>query len=113
MGPSTPKIRSPQRLFPKDVSETDTITFDYSSSLSESETIVSAVVLVSVLGDVRDPSPQATFNGVCAISGSSVLQSVTGGLRNVEYLFSCRASLSSGRVLLSSKILPVIQEGQS
>lgn len=103
--------RSVQRLFPKDVGENDVLSFDYTESLVDDETVDSAVITVSTLSGV-DASPSSMLSGSPQATSPFVLQAITDGVRNVEYLFYCKATTSSGRVLVAAGVLPVILSGQ-
>ena len=103
--------RSPELLLPKDVGETDVLTFDYTDSLAEDELILSATVTITVVQGV-DASPSAVLSGGAQIATPYALQRVIGGVRNVTYLVSCAAVTDDSRTLVVAGLLPVIAMGQ-
>ena len=64
--------------------ENELFTFDYSPIIASGETINSASCTVQVK-DGSDSSPSAILVGTPAISGSQVVQRVSGGLNGVTY----------------------------
>ena len=95
-------------LDPKDISETDTITFDFSLILNMGDTIVSASC-VSDLFSGSDPAPGGVLSGAPQVVALTVLQQVTGGLDGNNYTIRCTITSAAGRVLTQSCNLPVIQ----
>lgn len=93
---------------PKDVLEKDVISFTFASSMDVGETITTAEIDVEVFSGV-DASPMATKSGSHNISATAVTQLVQGGVQDTSYLYRCKATLSSGRVLISCGILPVVR----
>ena len=94
----------------KDPSETVTITFMFGSEILVGETITGQTVtcvLLSGPATSEDPTPSAVLNGVPTVSGTNVMQSVTGGLDQNVYFLKCTATLSSGRVLVRKASLPI------
>lgn len=104
-------VRAVEVLTPKDTGETDTLWFDYSAELADGETLVSAVITVSVLSGT-DASPSSLLFGSPTVSGGYILQSITGGVRNVNYLIRCLASTSAGRILAAVASMEVVTLGQ-
>ncbi len=103
--------RSPELLLPKDVAETDVITFDFAESLGEDEVILGATVDVSVAKGL-DATPMSIRSGSAQVATPVVLQQVVGGVRNTEYLLVCAATTDSGRILVVAGLLPVVSLGQ-
>jgi hypothetical protein len=86
--------------------ETVTLTFDLSADLAPNETLSSPVSSVAlVLG--TDPTPQAFLSGAPIVSGSTILQSVTGGVLQAQYNVRACANTSAGRVLCLAGVIPV------
>lgn len=100
--------RQNARLDPKDVGETDVITFDFSLVLNTGETIVTAVVTSEVYAGV-DPTPTALLFGPVQVTGLVVAQQIQAGLVGVEYLLRCTITTSAARTLVLSALLPVIR----
>jgi hypothetical protein len=82
------------------------VTFDYSDSLGEGESIVSAVVTAHVKRGT-DSTPQNTLLGSAAVANPFVYQRVQGGLHKVTYVYKCLAQMSTGRILELNGFLPV------
>lgn len=78
---------------PKKLSEQLTIPVDFISRLGVNESITSATVTCSVYSGV-DNNPQAMVNGPATISGTVVLQSISGGIlgNTYELLYSVLTS---------------------
>lgn len=85
-------------LGPKDVAETKVVEFDFSDELGAGESIVSvATVEVSVITGT-DASPNALRSGTAIVSGTSVLQRITGGVAGCTYHLRCVATANTGTV---------------
>ncbi len=93
----------------KDVSEKDVISFTFAGSMDVGESIGSVSITVEVFSGV-DASPSSTISGSPAISANAVTQMVQAGVQDTSYLYRCQATMTpSGRILVSSGILPVIR----
>lgn len=95
----------------KDPSETVTVTFLFGSEILTGETITGTptctCTLLSGPAASEDANPSAVLNGPCTVTGTNVMQSVTGGLDQNAYFLKCTAMLNSGRVLVRKASLPV------
>jgi hypothetical protein len=100
---------NPQRLDPKTVGETITVTFSFAGSLvsSESITTTNTVLVTPYIG--VDASPSAMLNGASVVDTANglILQSFKGGNTVVDYLLTARVTTNQGRVLEDLAILPV------
>lgn len=102
-------MRRAESLEDMDVSETDTVRFDFTNTLNTGETLVNvdaadAVVTIEVYTGT-DATPSAIFTGSRQVSGAAVLQGVQAPQPGVVYLLRCRAKTSSGRYLVASAYL--------
>lgn len=88
------------------------VKLDFPFVLNTGETIVSAVVTVTVLRGT-DPAPASILSGAYTVAGAIVSQFVEGGLDGVTYLVSVRSTTSTGRILESAGVLPVAESNQS
>jgi hypothetical protein len=95
-------------LDPKDVGETDTVSFDYSAMLTSGDSIVSASCSCYLFSG-SDPAPGAVLTGSSTIAGLVVLQQVTGGIDGNNYTVRCSITSAQGRILVQSCNLPVVQ----
>jgi len=80
-------------------------TFDFRKGLVAGETIVSAVMNVTLKGG-SDGSPEAILS-TQTVLGGRVLQRLQGGVEGATYLIACLASTSEERVLKLAGVLPV------
>lgn len=108
-------MRRAEILEDMDVSETDTVRFDYSNTLAAGETLANtdpadAVVSVEVYSGV-DATPSAIFDGSRQVSGSYVQQGIRGPQAGVVYLLRCRAKTSINRYLTRACYIKGIREG--
>jgi hypothetical protein len=85
--------------------ETITVTFDF-SALGAS--VSSPVVTSMVSSGVGDPSPSSILIGQPAISGSKVLQQVSGGVSGTYYELQCAVTMGSNVYELAD-VLPIVQ----
>jgi len=100
-------VTARQEFQSKTTDETKQLTFDYSSDLGAGETITSTAVSCSVWSGT-DPSPTSLVSGSATISGSLVLQLITGGLAGVIYFVRCLATTNAGQVLPKGGYLAVL-----
>jgi hypothetical protein len=70
----------------KDPAEIITITFDFSALATA---VSNPTITCTVFGSVADPSASAMLSGLPQISGTSVLQRVTGGISGATYKLRC------------------------
>ena len=80
--------------------------FDFISALAVGETLVTATVVATVYSGV-DPAPAAILSGAPTISGTTVLQSVTGGVVGCIYGLTCTVTTSLGQTVSSSGFFAV------
>ncbi len=90
----------------KDPREKLVATFSFGPELDPGETIESFLVDCTSV-DGADTSPSAVIDGSANLVGSDILQFFHGGIAGTSYFLDCTATLSSGRVLVLSAILPV------
>jgi hypothetical protein len=94
-------------VFPfKDPSEVQTLAFDFSPDLG-TETLAAPLTVGVELLAGTDASPNDIINGSPVIVGSTVVQSVTGGVSNCDYRIWSKAQTSGGRTLVVAGVLPV------
>lgn len=96
---------TPRVLPDKDPEERIVIPFDYSDEMAGAESIVAAIVTAEVKTGVN-ANPVAALDGQPSLFPQEVFQAFTG-LDDVVYLIRCRATLSSGRILVRAALLPV------
>jgi len=91
---------------PKDPAETVSLTFPFAKE-SVGATCLTATVEVEVLSGYDSTPPSMLFMDPDTSGFPIILQSVTGGMPGVVYLFRCVARLSSGQVLVRKAVLAV------
>lgn len=94
-------------LDPKDPVEVDVITFDYTDMVAATDGINAAEVTVTLVSGT-DLNPGAILSGASQIQGRAVLQQVAGGLPGVQYEIAVKVTMTSGRVLVLTGTLPVV-----
>jgi len=93
--------------FPKkDPGEKFWISFDYAAELEAGETISSVALSIEVITGT-DATPANVLSGTPVIQTGDVVQLIQGGVTEVVYAFLCLATLSTGRILARSALLPV------
>ena len=92
-------------LQPKDPGEIKIVRFQFGGDVGESS--ISTVDVQAFVVEGEDPSPSSFLSGVPAISGTDVLQRVTGGLDGCDYNLRCFATDSAGLKHLISCVIPV------
>lgn len=87
-------------LDPKRVTDVELVTVDFLSLLAIGETISTKVVTASVYSGT-DASPSAIISGAATSSGTTVTQSIIGGVAGAIYylLFTITTSLSQTRTI--------------
>ena len=100
--------RQSTRLDPKDIGDTDVVTFDFTAMLNTGESLALAPITSEVYAGT-DASPASLLSGAPQIQGLMVLQTITAGVVGVEYLLRCSATTSAGRVLVQSALINVIR----
>jgi hypothetical protein len=110
--PSTRKtmmtnVRPPVLLDDKDVSESDTLTFDFSKFLQPLETVLLAVIAVDVVSGV-DAAPSSMLQGSATAFGPLAMQKITGGVNGCVYHFRCTVTTSHSRQLVQSGLINVV-----
>jgi hypothetical protein len=97
----------PNVLDHKDPEEIIVVTFPFAGELGAATINAGPTVTVTVL-EGTDPSPAGIKNGPAQISGSDVFQSINAlTLVGVKYHLQCLATLSDGRRLVRTCILPI------
>ena len=91
------------------VGETVAEIFDFTSRLSPTETISTAIVTASVYSGT-DASPSSIISGSTTISGQKVTQRITAGVLGVTYKLLCTITTSSGQTLQLSGFLVIITD---
>lgn len=102
--------RQSTRLDPKDVGESDVVTFDFTQMLNVGETILSASVTAEVYAGT-DPTPSNLLFNAAQIQGLKVLQAIQSGVVGVEYLLRCSIGTNAAtpRTLVLSGLINVIK----
>lgn len=88
------------------------VSLSFPFSLNTGETITGAVVTPTVLRGT-DASPSTLLSGSRTISGAIVSQFVEGGIDGATYFISVQATTSTGRILVSEGVLPVVNNNQT
>jgi hypothetical protein len=83
--------------------------FDFLSMLAASETLVSALVTVTIRTG-SDPNPSAVLSGAASFAGKTVNQLVTGGVVGVIYVLTCSVVTSTGQDLVMNGELSIIDD---
>lgn len=96
-----------ERLSDKDPREVITISKGFAPLLQSGETISNPVVTAAVASGT-DPNPSAILSGAPSISGSDVLQKITGGIDGVDYLITFKVNTNLGHVYVEAVILPAV-----
>lgn len=94
-------------LRPKLAGETATYTFDFTSSLGASETLLTQSVTAAVYSGT-DASPSSIVSGGASAAAGVVSQKLTGGLAGVLYQLLCLVTTSLGQTLELSAVLAVV-----
>ncbi len=98
-----------KKIDPLDIKTPDEvldITFDYVDSLEAGETLVSAVVTVSIRKGA-DSTPAAILSGSPVVSSPYVVQRVINGVSGATYNLKCLATTNTGRKYELIGVLPV------
>lgn len=96
-----------QQLPSKRPGESAPVTFDFTGSLVNSETISSQSVVVSVYSGV-DANPAGMLSGAATASGKIVSQQITSGVSGVIYQLQCTITTSLSKILQQSSYLAVV-----
>jgi hypothetical protein len=91
------------------VGETVAEIFDFTSRLSPTETISTAIVTASVYSGT-DASPSAIISGSTTISEQKVTQRITAGVLGVTYKLLCTITTSRTQTLQLSGFLVIITD---
>jgi hypothetical protein len=83
--------------------------FNFISNLAAGETIATQVVTASVYTGV-DANPANIISGAASVSGTSVMQLITGGVLGVIYELLCTITTSAGQTLEMAGYLAVIPD---
>ena len=94
-------------LGPKHPLEIKIIRFVFSGDIAGATMLSSVAPVTSSVIDGTDAAPQNIVLGLATISGSEVLQRITGGLDGVTYLLECVATDSAGNVHVAQAVVPV------
>jgi hypothetical protein len=92
---------------PKDIAETKVVEFPFLDELGAGETIASVITSATVTSGV-DANPSSILSGASVISGTSVLQRVTGGIAGVTYHLRAVVTANTGTVHVVASDLKVI-----
>jgi hypothetical protein len=93
---------------PKPVDETVERIFDFTSRLSEGESLASAVVTVSVFSGV-DADPAAILSGSPRFDGLRVIQDFIAGEEGTTYTVKCQAGTCNGQVASLAAYLAIAE----
>jgi hypothetical protein len=94
----------------KDVAETIPLVFQFGTRLQYGETITGNSV-TCVLFSGTDPNPSAMISGAATVSGTTVTQSITGGLAGNIYTVVCIVTGSGSHNYSQECRLAVISPG--
>ena len=89
---------------PKDASEVIVLAFDFAALTA---TPTAPVVTVTRHAGVADAAPESIKSGAATVSGSRVLQRVTGGVTGTDYLLRCQVDSPDGQRYILAGVLPV------
>ena len=81
--------------------------FDYSENLTGNESIVESIISISVINGI-DSNASAMIASSPINAAPLVTQKVVGGISKNQYLIECLATTSDGEKILTSALLPVI-----
>lgn len=87
--------------------ETETFAFDFARLLATGETLSLPVVKVVMSSDQTETAIPAMISGAATVSGSKVVQKITGGEDGITYTVLCTVTTSTGQVLVAARDLPV------
>jgi hypothetical protein len=91
----------------KDVQETIVVAFDFSAVCSSIASVIG--VTASVASGSPDPTPSAILSGAPTISGTKVLQAITGGVAGTNYDLRCKIAAPDGTSqFVAADVLPVL-----
>lgn len=93
----------------KYVSETKTITFDFTSLLASGETISTESCTATVYSGT-DASPSSIISGSATVSGAVVSQNITAGVVGVIYYIACSITTSLSQTLKLVGFLAVLPD---
>lgn len=91
----------------KTAAETISVTFPFLSQVPAGETISSATVTCAVYSGT-DASPSSLISGSDTITGTNVIQKITGGVEGVIYYLVAEAVTSGALTLRMSAFLAVV-----
>lgn len=83
------------------------LVFDFISFLPAGVTLFAPVVQATVWAGV-DAAPGAIISGAASVSGTKVLQNITGGVAGVIYKLTVGVSASNGQALIIYGYLAVV-----
>jgi hypothetical protein len=92
---------------PKRPTETETFAADFARLLATGETLSTCTCKVVLADDATEADIAAMKSGGATISGTKVLQKVTGGTDGVRYTLIFQAVTSAGQTLDLTRDLPV------
>ena len=95
----------------KHPAEKRTVTFDFTSQLAGTTLAGVPTVACTFWGSNNaqaDATPANVLNGAASIVGATIVQPIQGGVKDVDYLFTCTApTSSSARILQKQAVLSV------
>ena len=94
---------------PKLYGVTKKVTFNFISELAPGETISTATVAATVWSG-NDPTPSGIVSGAASISGTTVTQTITGGVIGTIYKLLCTITTSAGQTLQGWGLLAVLAD---
>ena len=94
---------------PKALSETRNYNFDATNVFSAGQTIVSIMTSASLYSGF-DPSPSAILSGTPSVSGTNIVQQITGGAVGAVYDVECSIVIGAGMVLTQRAFLAVVED---
>lgn len=89
---------------PKDPGEIVILGFDFAALTG---TPTSPTITVTRHAGAADAAPSAILSGSASITGTQVLQKVTGGTAGTDYLLRCEVDAPDGSHYVLAGVLPV------
>jgi hypothetical protein len=89
---------------PKDPSEIVHLGFDFSALTSAP---LSPAVTAAHHAGTADATPSAILSGSPTVSGTKIVQRVTGGVVGADYLLRCQVDTAAGERFVLAGVLPV------
>ncbi|MDP1681071.1 MAG: hypothetical protein Q8L39_04775 [Burkholderiales bacterium] len=83
------------------------LTFKYKRGLAPGESVTSVAMIVTLKGGV-DASPALILDGVpVLLADGRVMQRIKDGIHLAAYMVLCKATTSTGQILVLAGVIPV------